>query len=159
MRTIVFSDSHGDVYTMECILKRFYPDLVIHLGDCVRDVIKLKEIFPHFLFECVRGNCDEESLEPLEKIVAIEEINVFITHGDSYEHGHDISKMISNVQNKNVKIIMSGHTHVPAFSVSHGIVYMNPGTISRSFSDSSFGLIDSFESEFICNIVFTYNFV
>jgi predicted phosphodiesterase len=57
MRTIVFSDSHGDVCTMECILKRFAPDLALHLGDCVDDVYKLREIFPHILFEYVKGNC------------------------------------------------------------------------------------------------------
>jgi len=153
LRCLVFSDSHRDMSNMHKITKRFYPDVVLHLGDSIYDAIELEKSFPSIRFECVRGNIDEDSDAPDERLITLEKVNVYLTHVQK-EDGIMLDKSI----NENAQIYLYGNTHTPAFSVSRGIILMNPGAIGADFEESSFGLIDIFESEYRCNIMFANHY-
>ena len=45
MKLLVVSDSHGVLTGMEQAVLREQPDLIYHLGDCVRDADWLRERF------------------------------------------------------------------------------------------------------------------
>ena len=44
MRILVLSDSHGCVEPMEQCVERVQPQVILHLGDCVRDAQRLEEL-------------------------------------------------------------------------------------------------------------------
>ena len=46
MQVLVVSDSHGRVDNMIQAVERVQPDYVLHLGDCQRDLEKLRREFP-----------------------------------------------------------------------------------------------------------------
>ena len=46
MRILVLSDSHGCVDPMEQCVERVQPQVILHLGDCVRDAQRLEELYP-----------------------------------------------------------------------------------------------------------------
>ena len=57
-RVLVLSDSHGNVNNMVHAVKETDPDMIIHLGDCWTDAVRLKKKFPEIPMEQVPGNCD-----------------------------------------------------------------------------------------------------
>lgn len=52
---MVFSDSHGYMDHMIAAVRNGQPDMVIHLGDCLRDGQQLKAEFPELVIEQVPG--------------------------------------------------------------------------------------------------------
>ena len=153
MRCLVFSDSHEDITNMEKITKRFYPDVILHLGDSINDAMILKNKFPLINFECIKGNIDEDSDAPEEYLVSLEKVKIYLTHCQKEQN-----MMIDKAIEEKAQIYLYGNTHTPAFSATRGIVLMNPGAIGSSFEECSFGLIDVFESEFTCSILFANHY-
>ena len=43
MKILIFSDSHGDVDIMRDIVEKEKPDMIIHLGDSIKDAEKLND--------------------------------------------------------------------------------------------------------------------
>ena len=156
MRSLVFSDSHEDTESMESVIKRFYPDMVLHLGDCIDDILELEKAFPDINFSYVRGNVD--CIGEIEKVQQLEQVPVFMTHGDKY-YLEDKEALLNTAMDLSVKIVLYGHTHSPVLYVKNGIVFLNPGTISRLYDFRTFGLIDVFDDEYSCEILFADRYV
>jgi len=53
VRILVFSDSHGDSGSILKIMNRFHPDIALHLGDGIEDLLVLEKDFPHRLCRCI----------------------------------------------------------------------------------------------------------
>ncbi len=72
MKVLVFSDSHSNIENMEKAIKMFENEIVgiIHLGDYVGDVEKIKKIYKDKCFLQVSGNNDFTDISN-EKIVDI----------------------------------------------------------------------------------------
>ena len=64
MKVLVFSDSHGTIRYMQDAVRAERPDLVLHLGDVMRDARALMEAEPELQVEYVCGNCDGFSAQP-----------------------------------------------------------------------------------------------
>jgi len=139
MRIIVFSDSHGDPESMQKVMKRFYPDTAIYLGDGMDDFVSLESCFPHTKFYNVRGNFDDYG-DPV-RLQIFENVPIYMTH-------------IKQCIHPDAKIVLYGDTHVPALYVNNGITYMNPGSICKDYGFRTFGLIDVFEGEYTCEMKF-----
>ena len=154
MKIAVFSDSHEDVHTMGEIVRIVNPDMVIHLGDHVADAEVLQKWFPDIPFEMVKGNTDDETRHPSEKLIEIGDIRVFITHGDAYD-AVLTRAVVDKALESNVQIVLHGHTHVAAISFEHGTVVMNPGSIRRFSTKSiaSFGIIEIDGDDFSCRVL------
>jgi len=144
MRILVFSDSHGDSESIEKVLRRFSPDAAIHLGDGVDDLISLESHFPHTLFFNVQGNMDDSG-DP-ERFQMFENVLFYMSH-----EKRDISG--------DVKLVLYGHTHVPALYINNGITYMNPGSICKDYGFRTFGLIDISDDEYSCEVKFADSMV
>jgi len=138
---------------MEKITKRFYPDVILHLGDSINDATILQKKFPLIPFECIKGNVDEGSNAPDEHLVSLENVNIYLTHCQKEQN-----MMIDKAMEENAQMYLYGNTHMPTFSVTRGIVLMNPGAIGSHFDECSFGLIDVFESEFTCSVLFANHY-
>ena len=65
MKLLVVSDSHGVLTGMEQAVLREQPDLIYHLGDCVRDADWLRERFSIYIerFNVPLDNCKPHALD------------------------------------------------------------------------------------------------
>lgn len=146
MRIFVVSDTHGS--TKEFLDKvniMEKPDLIIHLGDYIRDGIKIeREMGVKTIM--VKGNGDYFDLGYNEdEILSIKGKTIFITHGHKYNVRYGEDNLIYKGMELNADLILFGHTHVPLFFEESGIIVMNPGspTLPRGFNGKkTFGIIE-----------------
>jgi len=151
MRILVFSDSHNDSKSISKVMKRFYPDCAIHLGDGSLDLFALEKEYPLTTFYYVKGTVDDFG-EP-DRIISLEGVSIFLSHENKFEVKKDRDK-INEAVRLNIQIVLYGHTHVPEFFVNNGIIFMNPGSIGKEYGYRTFGLIDAFEGEYSCEVLF-----
>lgn len=159
VRILVFSDSHGDSESMEKIIKKFYPDVALFLGDGIEDFLMLENEFPHTKFFSVIGNVDPSNFGVSERLQTFDDVAIYMTHLEYPFKIKEDREKIFEIIKLNAQIILYGNTHVPELFVSHGITFMNPGTISKSFGFRTFGLIDIIDNEYFCEIRFADLFV
>ena len=106
MRILVISDTHGDISGFEFALsQQKKADLVIHLGDCERDVDDVKDLFPDKQFINVSGNCDFGSVTPPEGETVICSKRIFYTHGHTYhvKFGNDL--VINEAKRRGARLV------------------------------------------------------
>jgi len=156
MTIVVFSDSHGDADTMRQVIDKFEPETVLYLGDGIHDVHTLEKELPGIRFEYVKGNCDVIVNEKNEKTISVDGHKFYITHGDRYQDALQTDVPIETALECGASAFLHGHTHVPTLWTCKGITVMNPGSIRRRHDKGrpSFGLIKTFQSHFICKIIF-----
>jgi len=132
MKILVFSDSHNQTANMiEVIESRNDIDMVIHLGDLVRDVEEIESIYSNLKFEYVAGNNDWFSSAEKEKVLYIEGKRIFITHGNQYGVKNGYSDLIRKGASLQADAIFFGHTHIAYESIQDNILVVNPGSISQ----------------------------
>ena len=126
MRIAVFSDSHGVKEPMLAAIEEQKPDMVLHLGDYVRDAEAIAAYFPSLDLRYVRGNCDAYSRSDAEEnlLFNADGVRIFMTHGHRYNTAH-----LPPLQPGD--ILLHGHTHIPAWEVfGTDNLYLNPGSVS-----------------------------
>ena len=126
-RIAVFSDTHG--HTDKCIkiTHGVLPDLIIHLGDLVRDAEELQVIFPDIPVKYVAGNNDFYSYAPYELTVDAGGIKLLLCHG----HGISDISLIKRASELGCIFALKGHTHVSGITESNAVTLINPGSVSR----------------------------
>lgn len=138
MRILVFSDSHGHTGKMIDIVKSLNNiDMIIHLGDLVKDAKKLEDSFKQIQIEYVAGNNDWSTEAPKEKIIQTGNKKGFITHGNLYGVKMGYDRIAYRSQELEVDFALFGHTHVPFESYYHNILLINPGSISLPASGNT----------------------
>lgn len=145
MKIFVISDSHGDFDSLYKIFKKLstVPDLLIFLGDGIKEINDIASIFNIPLI-AVRGNNDMESNEPFERVEIIQNHRIFITHGHGYKIYKGKELLLSKVKENNCSIALFGHTHVQYLEKFDGITLFNPGAIkyARNGSKRGYGIIN-----------------
>lgn len=129
MRVLVFSDSHGNVEAMESAIRRYPADLIVHLGDNVRDAMHLQGLSAAPV-EYVRGNCDiGYGNAPLKLQLNLDGKRILLTHGHEYQvkRGRDLLR--AELERLNVDIILYGHTHIALAEHIGGKLILNPGAV------------------------------
>ncbi|TCT12151.1 hypothetical protein EDC18_11457 [Natranaerovirga pectinivora] len=142
MSILVISDTHGKIDNVLQIIKNNKNiDLIIHLGDLVRDAETL-EIIEEIKIEYIAGNCDFISKYPKEKIIEYKNKRIFLTHGHQYNVKWEYSTIKKTGKRQNADIVLFGHTHIPYLDEDE-IILMNPGSISspRGGNKLSYGII------------------
>ena len=143
-RILVFSDSHGHTTNMFHIIEKI-PDVnaIIHLGDIARDVAELKAKFPAIPVYSVRGNNDFDFLIPQDRLIEIDGIKIFMTHGHRYLSGFEIDRLKRASIENDAQITLYGHTHIAAYEVCKSRTFANPGSISKPRGgECSYGIIE-----------------
>lgn len=143
MKILVFSDSHGNLSRVKKILEISKDiDIIFHLGDNVRDAIKIQEMVSCPV-KYVKGNTDlcEGSLEIVEDICGK---RFFLTHGHEYRIKSDLNNLYYAAQEKKAHVVLFGHSHVPYEETIDGILFLNPGSIGdkRWQAKETYGLIE-----------------
>ena len=128
----IITDTHGDRGHMESALMKMEIaaggplDTLIHCGDHARDASwigrNILQVLP------VRGNCDPWDDDiPEDRLIQIDGIRFFITHGHRYEVKRGTSFLSSCAASKGAQICCFGHTHALYHACEDGVLMINPG--------------------------------
>lgn len=129
-KLLLISDSHRDKQTLSKIIKNEPNfDRVIFLGDGIEDVEDafLTSSKP---ITSVAGNCDTDCCISSERVVKVENINIFITHGHFYDVKLTFKNVAQAAKSKECSVAFIGHTHIPTNDLVEGIRIINPGSVS-----------------------------
>ena len=141
MKILVFSDSHSERELMKSIISAQQPQMVLHLGDNTGDFKALKKQFPDIDIRGVRGNCDLRSNVEEGLIFIIEGKKVYMTHGHLYDVKIGYDRIYFAALERQVDILLFGHTHKAYKDIIRGIQVLNPGTIGKG-RVRSYGIIE-----------------
>lgn len=132
MKAAVFSDTHGSTALMVEAVRRTRPDVLIHLGDYERDAEVLRREFPEIPLYSVCGNCDFAPLSPLADIVPLGGVKALICHGHTYAVEYNsIDRLVYAAQEREARLALFGHTHMPYNGEAGGVRVVNPGTAGK----------------------------
>ena len=126
MKTVgVMSDSHGDKEKISRAFELMNScDVIVHLGDHAQDALGYgKEII------AVSGNCDWFSKEPLSRILELEGVKIYLTHGHRENVKMGLMRLFYRAQEENVSLALYGHTHIARKEEADGITLVNPGAL------------------------------
>lgn len=140
MLLAVLSDTHGNLAPACAALRAWQPDMVIHLGDCVRDALELRERFPAPDIRLVRGNCDVGVRESEKLSLNVEGVEIFATHGHLYNVKWGMDALRNAAYFSGARLCLFGHTHQRHYANVGGIEFLNPGS-AGSGSEYSAALI------------------
>jgi hypothetical protein len=145
MKIAVVSDTH---HRTKSIIKKLKDikglDLIIHLGDMVKDAYKIEKELSLEVIK-VKGNCDYNvSDEKEEMLLNYKKRKLFITHGHKYNIKYDFNRLYFKAKEVGADVVIFGHTHVPTSEIIEDIIFFNPGstTIPRSQKGKTFGIIE-----------------
>lgn len=137
-KVIVVSDSHGDVKAINRIFEEFEFDYFLYLGDGISDlgIYRYDE-----RVKLVRGNNDFFSNEKDEYFLTIENVCIYMTHGDKLGVRYSLNRLYERVENCMVDLVLYGHTHKWADAQYGNVRFFNPGAISSSRGNGTFALL------------------
>ena len=137
MKILILSDSHGDTVYLSEIISRHNVDKTLHLGDLEIS----KDFFPMTI---VRGNSYMDPEAPLERVIEVDGKRLFMTHGHIYSVHNGLTSINLKAQSVNADYCLFGHTHIPCYKTNKGILFINPGAISRPRNGrSSYMILDT----------------
>ena len=128
MKIAVFSDTHKKISGVQQIVLKEKPDLILHLGDHIRDAYRLRELFPELPLECVPGNCDYAPAESDMKCITVQGVTLMLTHGHNYRVKYETASLFNAAYFQRADMVLYGHTHRPVNDWVEGLYVVNPGT-------------------------------
>ena len=147
MRILVLSDSHGDYATIEKVIKaQPTAEVVVFLGDGIRDLERCKALLEGKRVHVVKGNNDSTFDYPKNEVISVGGVKIFITHGDAEGVKATLSRLIGVVQENDCRLALYGHTHRQGEDNGDGVKLFNPGAIYLD----EYGVIDIIDGGFIC---------
>jgi uncharacterized protein len=118
MKTLVLADTH-DKLPAKVVKLAHKAGEIWHLGDvCAESILdELRAIGPPVTV--VRGNCDSNNEWPLVLDLAREGLKFRLQH------------IPPERPPENVDVVLHGHTHVPRNEKRNGVLFLNPGCVTR----------------------------
>ena len=131
MKIAVFSDTHRRIEGAVSAIRKYQPDLIIHLGDHYGDAADIQNTFPDIPMERVPGNCDyAPGVEPVRYIEPMG-VRMMLCHGHTYNVKMELLPLMNAACFSGSQIVMFGHTHEPLYRIVRGIHVLNPGTAGK----------------------------
>ncbi len=135
MKILIVSDTHGREENLRKALEKTGPiDRLIHLGDVEGSEEYIRSL-TNAPVSMVAGNNDWYSQLPMEEILEIGRYRVLLTHGHRYYVGAGHEGLIEQAAQKQVNIVMYGHTHYPCLVHMEELTILNPGSLSLPRQD------------------------
>ena len=117
---------------MEQCVERVQPQVILHLGDCVRDAQRLEELYPDIPLLGVPGNCDYGGLDQPERLTELGGVRILMMHGHTRRVKSGPMAAIYAARECGADILLFAHTHQPVVDRSGDFWVMNPGCIGPS---------------------------
>lgn len=130
MKVLIISDTHGSDSTGFCVVRKEKPfDMLIHAGDVCHSE-QLYEALAGVESHIVAGNCDHTSDYPDEDIFQIGPYRTLLTHGHRFYVSSGEDLLVSTALKEKARIVIYGHTHIPAAHFVNGVLVLNPGSLA-----------------------------
>ncbi len=158
MKIAVFSDTHGNTSGMIDAARRVQPDVIVHLGDNIRDAMDLSSIFPGVPIYAVPGNCDymPGGTVPDKLSFMAGPVRVFATHGHNYSVKFGIDALLNAAYYSGASLVLYGHTHIAHYEAADGMCILNPGTAGKG-TRPTFAVVEiSDDGAIVCRITNIY---
>jgi len=132
MQIVAVSDTHGrnEVF-QELRLRHPQASAFLHCGDSETDEYALDG------FVSVQGNNDYYSSHPMEIILNLEGVRLYMTHGQYLRHFNRIESLILKAKEHQCTLVLHGHTHIFDVQELDGITLVNPGSLYHNRDGSS----------------------
>ncbi len=132
MKILIVSDTHRRDDNLKQVIEEYKPlDMFIHLGDAEGSEAFIPEwLNPECEIQMVRGNNDFFSSLDREREIKIGKYRVLLTHGHYYNVSLGTEGIKHEASERNVDIVMFGHTHRPCYEVQDDLIVLNPGSLS-----------------------------
>ena len=132
MRIALVSDTHGQIHAVQRALTAGDAiDLLLHAGDHYADGLKLGQTL-RVNVKAVTGNCDLMVAGPEEEIFRARDRRILLTHGHQFRVKRTCHPLIRRAVELAVDVVVFGHTHLPTIFEEQGILFVNPGSPTRS---------------------------
>jgi uncharacterized protein len=116
----VISDTHG-LLRPQAVEALRGSDHIVHAGDVGAGQIlgELRVLAP---LTAIRGNIDKPDWArlPETELVELGGVSIYVLH--------DLTKLDLKPEAAGVKVVISGHSHVPKQETRDGVLYFNPGS-------------------------------
>ena len=161
MRALILSDTHHSLDRAYEVYEKLNSekkiDAIVHCGDHLRDADELKRELGIPVIYC-SGNCDsyDERYIPFN-ILETEYGNFLVTHGHEYGVDYSLDRLGYKAEELNCIGAIFGHTHRALYIEENGIIFMNPGSLTRPRDNSggTYGIIETTE-EGIFGMIYYY---
>ncbi len=153
MKLAIFSDTHGNTAGMVRAVRRICPDILVHLGDYVRDTAVLEGEFPELPLYSVSGNCDLFAALPDAMTFLAGPVTVFATHGHRYSVRQSTDSLLNAAHFSGASLVLYGHTHTARFEQMAGMSLLNPGTAGTGATPTFAVAEISNAGEIACRII------
>ncbi|HPJ23816.1 MAG TPA: YfcE family phosphodiesterase [Bacillota bacterium] len=141
MKLLIFSDNHRDREAIREMLDK-NPGFIhqISLGDSEMRESELTELNIYG----VKGNYPFEPKFPKDMTLDFEGIRVFLTHGHLFSVKLGLSSLLNHCLYNDIQIACFGHTHQAMIKEIEGVLFINPGSLSRTrlFSKASYAILE-----------------
>lgn len=148
MKILVLSDSHRALGAMYDAAALEQPDVIMHLGDHVRDAEELSYAFDTTDFYMVRGNCDFGTQTPETIFTELAGARLFLTHGHLFGVKHGLEALKHEAKRLGAQIALFGHTHRAFCEEESGVWYLNPGAAGSG----SYGVLLLTDGQIQCTL-------
>lgn len=139
MKIVIAGDNHGEKDSLKKIVnKEPNTDLFLHTGD---SLLLDYELTP---FVSVKGNCDYLQDYPESRTIKTPIGKLLITHG------HLLYKYnLRYLKENEIKIFVTGHTHIHKAYYVANILFINPGSIDfpRDGIDGTYAVLNISETD------------
>lgn len=136
MRILIVSDTHRNNANYLRVIEKTGPfDLVIHCGDVEGSELVISKA-AGCRVEMVQGNNDFFSELPKEKEFMVGQYRVWLTHGHNYYIAMNSEMIKQEARDREIDIVMCGHTHKPVVDIGSDLTLINPGSISYPRQDN-----------------------
>lgn len=136
MKIAVISDSHYSSSSINSVKKHLYDvDILLHCGDGAPDTKILDVDFKGEIY-AVRGNCDTSNEYPLQRIIDLMGVKIFMIHGHMYNVKYEYNTIFYKGKEIGAYIILFGHSHKALISDFDGVTIMNPGSITFPYGST-----------------------
>lgn len=130
MKILIVSDTHRQNGNLLKVIEKAGPvDLLVHCGDIEGSEAMIADAAGCEV-QMVQGNNDFWSAMPREKEFMIEEYKVWLTHGHNYYISMNYETIKQEAREREVDIVMCGHTHKPIVDIADDLILVNPGSLS-----------------------------
>ena len=157
---LILSDSHGHIRNLRTALDRQLrtPDMILFLGDGLRDLGCLGVAEKRISLLAVKGNCDSFSYpepdDPEERLLTLGSIRILMMHGHTHHVKGGWLPAAAHAARQGADILLFGHTHQPleehlsigtvlgGVPLQKPLTIFNPGTVGGGWgNDASFGTL------------------
>lgn len=166
MKLMIASDIHGSAFYCKQLMdayKQENPDKLLLLGDLLyhgprndlpkdyapKQVIKMLNAISDQLI-CVRGNCEAEVDQMVLNFPVLSESCILYIDGQTIyaTHGH-INSPANPPKLHKGDVLLTGHTHIPAWKEYDNFLYLNPGSVSIPKEGSEHGYMIYEDKKFL----------